>query len=137
MHTKTRYNVRLAERRGVVVTEGGITELREWYALYLETTSRHGVQAMPLAHLQTIFDERDGASSPVVTKLLLARHESVLIAGILVAFAPGRATYLYGASTREHRALMGSYAVQWAAMRIAKAHGCLEYDLFGSAPRPC
>lgn len=135
MHAKTRYNVRLAGRRGVVVTEGDITDLKKWYELYLETTTRHGVPAMSLAHLQTIFEERDHASSAVVTKLLLASVDGVMVAGIVVALAPSRATYLYGASTREHRELMGSYAVQWAAIRAAKAHGCLEYDLFGTAPR--
>jgi lipid II:glycine glycyltransferase (peptidoglycan interpeptide bridge formation enzyme) len=54
---------------------------------------------------------------------------------MLLALAPARATYLYGASKREHRELMGSYALQWGAIRTAKAHGCRDYDLLGAAPR--
>lgn len=136
MHHKTRYNVRLAERRGVVVTEGRLEDLREWYAIYLETTARHALAPMPFAHVETMLLERaDDAASPVVTKLLLARHDGRLLAGMLLALAPTRATYLYGASSRSHRELMGSYALQWAAIRTAKGHGCHDYDLLGAAPR--
>ncbi len=136
MHPKTRYNVRLAERRGVVVDEGDAVDLHEWYELYLETTRRHGLEPMSFVHADAMLHERaDGAASPVTTKLLLARHGGRLLAGMLLALAPDRATYLYGASTREHRELMASHALQWAAIRAAKAHGCRDYDLLGAAPR--
>ncbi|MGE0395159.1 MAG: lipid II:glycine glycyltransferase FemX [Kofleriaceae bacterium] len=136
MHAKTRYNVRLAERRGVVVTEGSVADLREWYEMYLETTARHSLEPMSFAHAEAMLQERaEDAASPVTTKLLLARHDGRLLAGMLLALAPARATYLYGASTRTHRELMGSYALQWAAIRTAKAHGCRDYDLLGAAPR--
>jgi lipid II:glycine glycyltransferase (peptidoglycan interpeptide bridge formation enzyme) len=135
MHPKTRYNVRLAERRGVVVTEGGVDDLREWYEVYLETTTRHALAPMSFAHAEAILSERaEDAASPVVTKLLLARHDRRLLAGMLLGLAPTRATYLYGASTRAHRELMGSSALQWGAIRAAKAHGCRDYDLLGAAP---
>lgn len=136
MHPKTRYNVRLAERRGVVVTEGNAADLREWYEIYLETTARHSLEPMSFAHAEAMLHERDDdVASPVITKLLLARHDGRLLAGMLLALAPARATYLYGASTREHRELMGSYALQWGAIRVAKAYGCRDYDLLGAAPR--
>ncbi len=136
MHTKTRYNVRLAERRGVAVTEGGLADLRAWYEIYLETTARHSLEPMSFAHAEAMLRERaDDVASPVVTKLLLARHDGRLLAGMLLALAPARATYLYGASTRSHPDLMASYALQWGAIRTAKAHGCLDYDLLGAAPR--
>jgi lipid II:glycine glycyltransferase (peptidoglycan interpeptide bridge formation enzyme) len=129
-------NVRLAERRGVVVAEGDASDLRAWYELYLQTTARHGLEPMSFEHAEAMLRERaEGAASPVVTQLLLARHDGRLLAGMLLALAPDRATYLYGASSREHRELMGSYALQWAAIRAAKAHGCRDYDLLGAAPR--
>ncbi|MBL9016598.1 MAG: peptidoglycan bridge formation glycyltransferase FemA/FemB family protein [Myxococcales bacterium] len=136
MHPKTRYNVRLAERRGVVVTEGNLADLRDWYAMYLETTARHAIEPMSFGHAEVMLGERaDDTASPTTTKLLLARHDGRLLAGMLLALTPARASYLYGASTRAHRELMGSYALQWAAIRTAKAHGCREYDLLGAAPR--
>lgn len=136
MHPKTRYNIRLAARRGVDVTAGSAADLREWYEVYLETTARHSLEPMSFAHAEAMLEERaEGAASPVVTKLLLARHDGRLLAGMLLALAPERATYLHGASTRAHRELMGSYALQWGAIRTAKAHGCRDYDLLGAAPR--
>lgn len=136
MHHKTRYNIRLAERHGVVVTEGSVADLPAWHELYLETAKRHELAPLPLSYFRAMLEERaDGSASPVQTRLLLARHGWHLLAGMLLALAPSRATYLYGASSAQHRQLMGSYALQWAAIRAAKAHGCIDYDLLGAAPR--
>lgn len=136
MHHKTRYNVRLAARRGVEIIDGTVADLPAWYELYLETMARHQLKPRPLAHFRAMLDETgEGSASPVKTRLLLAKHGWRLIAGMLLAVAPPRATYLYGASSNEHRHLMGSSALQWAAMRAAKAHGCIDYDMLGAAPR--
>lgn len=136
MRPATRRNIRLAERRGVSVHEGTADDLPAWYALYVATMTRNQLEPLPLAHFATLLDERaEGSASPVVTRLLLARHEERLLAGLFLALAPARATYLYGASTRDHADLLPSYALQWAAMRRARAHGCHDYDLFGAAPQ--
>lgn len=136
MHHKTRYNIRLAERRGVEVVEGSRADLVEWYALYVETMTRNAMAPLPLAHFETLLDERaEGSASPVRVRLLLAEHEGKILAGMLLALAPTRATYLYGASSRTHRELMAPSALQWAAIRLAKAHGCRDYDMLGAAPR--
>lgn len=136
MHPKTRYNIRLAERRGVVVHEGTAVDLPAWYELYLETAERSWFKPMPMGHFRAMLTERaEGSASPVLPRLLLAHHEGRLLAGMLLAVTPARATYLYGASTRKHANLMAPYAVQWAAIRLAKASGCRDYDMFGAAPR--
>lgn len=89
---------------------------------------------MPIEHFTAMLTERaEGSASPVKTHLLLARHEGRVLAGMLLAIAPKRATYLYGASTRDRRDVMAPYAVQWAAIQLAKVHGCKDYDLFGAA----
>jgi hypothetical protein len=132
MHHKTRYNIRLAQRRGVVVSQGTLDDLGAWYELYLETMSRHRIEPMSIEHFEVLLQE---GSSRVSTRLLLARFDGQLLAGMLLAVSPARATYLYGASSREHRDRMASYALQWAAMRLAKAHGCADYDMLGTAPR--
>ncbi|HLU66871.1 MAG TPA: peptidoglycan bridge formation glycyltransferase FemA/FemB family protein [Kofleriaceae bacterium] len=136
MHHKTRYNVRLAERQGVEVSEGTLADLPAWYELYLETMARHQLAPQPLSHIRAVLEERGhGSASPVQTRLLLARYRGRILAGMLLALAPARATYLYGASTRELRHLMAPSALQWAAIRTARAHGCLDYDMLGAAPR--
>lgn len=136
MHHKTRYNIRLARRRGVVVEQGTVADLPAWYALYLETAARNQLVPMSMDHFRAMLDDRaEGSASPVQTRLLLARFHGQLLAGMLLAIALSRATYMYGASTRAHRDLMASSALQWAAIQLAKAEGCTDYDLFGSAPR--
>lgn len=136
MHPKTRYNIRLAERHGVAVTDGSAAELPAWYELYVQTMARNALSALPCAHFRTMLEERaEGSASPVQTRLLLARHEGRILAGMLLALGPSRATYLYGGSTREDRHLMAPAALQWAAIRTARAHGCADYDMLGAAPR--
>jgi lipid II:glycine glycyltransferase (peptidoglycan interpeptide bridge formation enzyme) len=70
--------------------------------------------------------------SPVA--VWLATHESDVLAGIITIFISGQAVYLYGASSDLKRNLMPAYALQWAAIRAAKASGCAEYDFFGIPP---
>ncbi len=137
MHKKNRYNVRLAERKGVAVREVGGGELHRWYELYLETARRDRITIHPLAYYQRLF-ELAGESPETSVHLYLAEHENDLLAGIVVVHFAEEATYLYGASSNTKRNLMPNYALQWRAILRARADGMRSYDLFGipSAPDP-
>lgn len=137
MKPKTRYNIRLAGRKGVVVKQCGQDMLPVWYQLYRETCERNHIVLHDLAYFETVLnvDARD-TLSPAETFLLLAFHEGDPLAGIFLSISDTRATYLYGASTTRKRNLMAAYAVQWEAIRLARAKGCADYDLFGVAPYP-
>jgi lipid II:glycine glycyltransferase (peptidoglycan interpeptide bridge formation enzyme) len=128
MHKKTRYNVRLAERKGVNVEKAGVEALDEWYALYRQTAERDKISIHSLAYYRDLFDFAPDLA------LWLARFEGKLLAGNVVLLHGRTATYLYGASSNEHRNLMAPYALQWAAMRDARERGATEYDLFGIPP---
>jgi lipid II:glycine glycyltransferase (peptidoglycan interpeptide bridge formation enzyme) len=137
MKHKTRYNIRLAARKGVSVEEGGIGDLDRWYALYQETSRRDRIAIHSRAYYRTLLasaSEYRGARPTV--KLLLAFHEGELLAGNIVAFWRNHAVYLYGASSGEKRNLMPTYALQWEAMRLAREAGCERYDLYGVPPQP-
>jgi lipid II:glycine glycyltransferase (peptidoglycan interpeptide bridge formation enzyme) len=137
MKSKTRYNVRLAAKKGVQVQEGGLEELDAWYSLYEETARRDRIGIHARAYYEGLMRAgADSSSAGPVVRLLLARHEGKLLAGNIVAFWRSRAAYLYGASSGEGRNLMPTYALQWEAMRLAKLAGCTTYDLFGVPPRP-
>ncbi len=128
MKPKWRYNIRLAERKGVTVRAGTAADLPQ------------------IQHLLAITGRRDGfgVHSPAyyarATKLfmpdgsgvwLVAEHEGRMLAAIAV-FALGRmAWYMWGASADEGRNLMPNHALQWAAMRWARERGCTVYDLWG------
>jgi lipid II:glycine glycyltransferase (peptidoglycan interpeptide bridge formation enzyme) len=45
-----------------------------------------------------------------------------------------RATFLYGASSHEHRRYMAPYALHREAMQIAAQEGCKEYDFLRLRP---
>jgi len=128
MHKKTRYNIRLAEKKGVVVEKSGVEALDEWYQLYRETAERDKISIHSRAYYQDLFDH-----APHLT-LWLARFEEKLLAGNIVLVHGSQSVYLYGASSNEHRNLMAPYALQWAAMRDCREHGATEYDLFGIPP---
>ncbi len=160
MKPKTRYNIRLALRKGVEVAEGGREDLPAWYALYRETARRDRIALHGFGYYDALFAACEeaaravpagacGASGGVPSaelretrsvsypriRLFLARHEGDLLAGIVVAQKPQAAWYLYGASADRKRSLMPSYAAQWTAMRALRADGCPAYDLFGIPPR--
>jgi lipid II:glycine glycyltransferase (peptidoglycan interpeptide bridge formation enzyme) len=140
MKPKWRYNIRLAEKKGVAVEERGSEGVAEFYALYRATAARDRIAIHPEAYYRRLLElsaERRGrkeAGAPDA-KLWIARHEGEALAAIITVFAGNEAIYLYGASSDEKRNLMPAYALQWAAMRAAKESGCAEYDLFGIPPR--
>jgi lipid II:glycine glycyltransferase (peptidoglycan interpeptide bridge formation enzyme) len=135
MKSKTRYNIRLAKRRGVRLHEGGVSDLPAWYRLYRRTAVRHGIIHDEPGHFQHLFRlaRREGPGAPDL-RLLLATHEGEVVAGIILALYGRRATYLYGASSHRKRHLMSTYRLQWKAMRLARERGCKTYDLFGIPP---
>jgi lipid II:glycine glycyltransferase (peptidoglycan interpeptide bridge formation enzyme) len=133
MKSKGRYNIRLAHKRGVRVRSGGAEELNRFYALYQETARRDGISIHALSYYRALFAhcaEYPGQE----LRLYFADYEGRTPASAIVLFRKGAATYLYGASSNEDRTVMAPYAVQWQAMRDAKAYGCAEYDLFGIPP---
>jgi lipid II:glycine glycyltransferase (peptidoglycan interpeptide bridge formation enzyme) len=137
MKSKTRYNVRLASKKGVRVEEGGPADFDAWYALYQETAARDRIAIHSRGYYRDLLQgsQRYPGARPAV-KLLLARHEGDLLAGNIVTFWKSRAAYLYGASSGEKRNLMPTYALQWEAIRLARESGCTSYDLFGVPPKP-
>ncbi len=139
MKAKWRYNIRLAEKKGVIVEDAGIEGIPEFYELYRSTSARDKIALHPRSYYSRLFSlaaERRAAGlagSPDL-RLWIARHEGQALAAIVTLFRGEDAVYLYGASSDEKRNLMPAYALQWAAMRAAKTAGCRRYDLFGIPP---
>lgn len=142
MKGKWRYNIRLAQRKGVVVeryTGSAIaTQLPQWYQVYRETAARDRISIHPEQYyrvvLETAVEMRAAGEEAPEPSLYLARHDGDLLGGIVVVSWQGMSTYLYGASSSARRNLMGNYALQWAAMAQAIGQGDHSYDLFGIPP---
>ncbi|GAC1349042.1 MAG: peptidoglycan bridge formation glycyltransferase FemA/FemB family protein [Ktedonobacteraceae bacterium] len=129
MKEKWRYNVRLAERKGVTVRAAQTTEdVQTWYALMQATSERDqfGIHTLDYyLRAWQIFVPRQQA------RLLLAEYNGQLLAGIFVCSVAKQAIYLYGASSNEQRNLMPNYLLQWEAIRWAKELGATCYDFWG------
>jgi lipid II:glycine glycyltransferase (peptidoglycan interpeptide bridge formation enzyme) len=139
MRSKWRYNIRLAEKKGVVVERAGAEAVPEFYALYGETARRDRIALHAETYYRRLFDLADerraeGFAGTPDIGLWLAKVEGRTLAANVTLFHGPRAVYLFGASSDEKRNLMPTYALQWTAMRAAKALGCRSYDLYGMSP---
>jgi len=128
MHPKTRYNIRLAERKGVTVREATQDDLLAFNVLMQVTGARDGFDVHSADYYNTAFDQFVPRGQ---AQLFVAETEAQIVAG-LFAFAHGdRAWYFYGASDNLYRERMPNHALQWRAIRWAKSIGCRAYDLWG------
>lgn len=134
MKQKTRYNVRLAEKKGVVVRVGNLGDLEMLYKMYAETSVRDGFVIRYEEYYMTVwklFMQESVHGQPSAVPLI-AEVDNEPVAAIFLFMFAGRGYYVYGMSRDKHREKMPTYLLQWAAMKHAKAHGCLTYDLWGA-----
>jgi len=126
MKQKTRYNIRLALKKGIVVRSSSDIDL--FYRLMTETGSRDNFGV----HSQEYYRRAYALFYPQgECELLVAEYKEEPLAALMV-FAKGvRAWYFYGASADKQRKLMPTYLLQWEAMRWARAQDCISYDLWG------
>jgi lipid II:glycine glycyltransferase (peptidoglycan interpeptide bridge formation enzyme) len=135
MKQKTRYNIRLAEKKGVRVRAGTRADLGMLYRMYAETSVRDNFVIRDEAYYLTVWEKFMqlplGAGQPSAEPLI-AQVDGEPVAGIFLFYFAGRAYYLYGMSGAAHREKMPNYLLQWEAMKRAKVRGCSLYDLWGA-----
>ncbi len=129
MKQKTRYNIRLAERKGVQVRQAGMDDLEMIYAMYAETALRDGFIIRPKSYYMDVWRTflEAGMATP-----LLAEVEGEPVAGLFLFHFGNRSWYIYGMSRDLHREKMPNYLLQWEAIKLSKQKGCDTYDLWGA-----
>jgi lipid II:glycine glycyltransferase (peptidoglycan interpeptide bridge formation enzyme) len=147
MKQKTRYNIRLAEKKGVTLRVGRIEDLPMLYKMYAETSVRDGFVIRDEDYYKTVWQtfitenqspvsNLQSSNSPIFqlphTEPIIAEVNNEPVAAIFVFYFAGRAYYVYGMSRNMHREKMPAYLLQWEAMKHAKARGCAVYDLWGA-----
>ena len=129
MKQKTRYNLRLAGRKGVTVRTGGMPDLEALYQMYAETCVRDGFVIRDREYYMKLWSSFIAAG---MAEPLVAEFDGEPVAGLMLFHFAGRAYFLHGMSSDEQRDKMPGYLLQWEAMRRAKALGCCTYDLWGA-----
>jgi lipid II:glycine glycyltransferase (peptidoglycan interpeptide bridge formation enzyme) len=129
MKQKTRYNVRLAGRRGVTIRTGTQEDLDLLYRMYAETSIRDGFVIREEAYYKMVWQTfmQAGMAEP-----LIAEVDSQAVAAVVIYRFAGKAWYLFGMSRPLHREKMPNHLLQFEAMRRAKAAGCQVYDFWGA-----
>jgi lipid II:glycine glycyltransferase (peptidoglycan interpeptide bridge formation enzyme) len=134
MKPKTRYNIRLALKKGVRVFQASPNLLPAFYDLYRQTAERNYIHLCEYGHFSALFSALSSYHQSCEILFLLAGHDYDLLSGAIIVISGRTATYLFGASSNRKRNLMASYAIHWKAMRLARSKGCLTYDLGAVSP---
>jgi lipid II:glycine glycyltransferase (peptidoglycan interpeptide bridge formation enzyme) len=129
MKQKTRYNVRLAEKKGVRIRPGALADLDLLYRMYAETSVRDGFVIRSADYYRDAWGSfiQAGLAQP-----LIAEVEGEPVSALILFKFAKTAWYMYGMSREAHREKMPNHVLQWEAMRWAKANGCETYDFWGA-----
>jgi lipid II:glycine glycyltransferase (peptidoglycan interpeptide bridge formation enzyme) len=129
MKQKTRYNIRLAERKGVSVRPGGLKDLDNLFHMYAETADRDGFVIRDQVYYRLLWETflQAGLAEPLIAEL-----DGELAAALVVFRFAGQAWYLNGMSRLAHREKMPNHLLQWEAIRRLRDAGVHTYDLWGA-----
>lgn len=131
MGQKTRYNINLSRRKGVVIDEASSNSksaLNAFWNLLEKTAEKDNFYTHQKKYYQKMFDflGRGG-----LVKLFLAKDKRKIIAAGIFSFYGETAVYMHGASDYSARRLMAPYLLQWQAILKAKKLGLKYYDFGG------
>ncbi len=127
MHSKTRYNIRLAKRKGVEILAAESDDSFNAFIKLLKTTGeRNKFSLHREKHYRHLYE--NGKDK---VKIFLAYHDGDIIAGAMFSFFGDTVTYLHGASANKKRNLMAPHLLQWQIISMAKNKGFKYYDFGG------
>lgn len=129
MHSKTRYNIRLAKRKGVSIREAkGKEDLKIFYDILLETAERDRFLIRSYEYFEWIWDYLVQNN---YAQIFLAEYQGKVVSATLAPVLGEKAWYLYGASSNDFRNVMPNYLIQWAMIQWARKNNCVLYDFRG------
>lgn len=130
--SKTRYNIRLAERKRVSVAEDNSdTAFEKYLELTKETTQRDKFYAHSEKYHRLMWETLKPAK---IAHLLVAKHNGEIVTTWILFTSPGFLYYPYGASTHKYKNLMANNLMMWEAIKFGKKLGLKTFDLWGREP---
>jgi lipid II:glycine glycyltransferase (peptidoglycan interpeptide bridge formation enzyme) len=130
MKSKWRYNIRLAEKQGVVVTVAESEEDKVAFVLLMSVTAQRKNISF---HAPDYYESFINFFKNEKGELLLAKKDGEVLAGVALVYYQGTAYYVHGGSSNAGRNLMAPHLLQWRAIERAKACGLAQYDFGGVA----
>jgi lipid II:glycine glycyltransferase (peptidoglycan interpeptide bridge formation enzyme) len=125
MHSKTRYNLRLAEKKGVeIFWDDNGQYFDEWFKIMESTAKRNKIRLLSKKHYRQLLDKK-------TLQLILAKFDSRIVAGNLVSLIPPSAVYVHGGLEYQYHQLMSPFLLQWQSILAAKKAGCTKFDFWG------
>lgn len=130
MKPKTRYNTRLAERKGVKIVEDNSPEaIKEYWRLTEETTKRQGFYAHSERYHRLMFQTLHEAG---IARIFKAIHEDKTLTTWVIFKLNNTLYYPYGASTRDEKNVFPNNLMMWEMIKLGKREGCTKFDMWGS-----
>jgi len=129
MKQKTRYNIRLAEKKGITIHSTNKPDDMDIFNLLMRETA---IRDNFISHTNDYYHHQLttlGASKNL--SLFIAYDKHTPLAAALVSFFGSTATYLHGASSNKYREKQAPYLLHWEIIKTAKKQGCAIYDLGG------
>ncbi|MBI2096843.1 MAG: peptidoglycan bridge formation glycyltransferase FemA/FemB family protein [Candidatus Sungbacteria bacterium] len=129
MHSKTRYNIRLAEKHGVEIEKRvGADAVDDFYRLLQHTAERDRFRLHPKTHYEHLLQSNSHEFS---NELLFAIYNSQIAAAAVINFYGDTATCLHSASDYQLRNVKAQHLLHWRALQAARAWGCGVFDFGG------
>lgn len=132
MKAKTRYNIRLAEKKGVSSRIVGIEYFDDFVRLMQQTAERDKFSLHEVERYKKMLDMLRTKNCEAF--MAMAFFEDRPLAANIMIDAFGTRTYLHGASSNLYRNVMAPYALHDFLIRDAKTKGLQSYDFWGIAP---
>jgi len=124
MHQKTRYNIRLADKRGVKIEQSQQEQFPRFYDLIVSTYRRKKKK-----HFNRDYYHKQFQSN--LTKIYYAEYQKSILAANMIVFYGDTVTYLHGGTSHEHKNVMAPHLLQWQVIKLAKEQGYKYYDFWG------
>lgn len=129
MKPKTRYNIRLAAKRGVRTYENTTEKgFEDFYQLYAQTCARQHYKGHSKQYHATVFSSLQGK----IARIIQADFKKTPLCSYELFLFKNKLYYPYGGSSELHRDLMAPHALMWFAIQLGKQHGADIFDMWGS-----
>jgi peptidoglycan pentaglycine glycine transferase (the first glycine) len=131
---KTRYNIRLAEKKGVKVREDSTQQgIETFYKIYRETSKRDIFLIHPQSYYMKL---KECLIDKGMANVFIAEYNNIPVASLFAFRFGDRVWYMYGASINDYRNVMPNHALHWHLIKWAKEKGLKVYDLWGVPSSP-